>query len=121
MASVAKTETRRKKIKANRAIISGRGASAKTMKADYEKKVGKTQQQLKRLESKHNNVVAALETETENANHRQELKSKSNENESWPDKVSTLNSKLHVLNKRKVSSLLNKRRSLIFAGRCVSC
>jgi hypothetical protein len=57
-----------KKIMAKKAFILELGASAETMKADYESKMNKAQQQLKRLESKHNNVVAALEAE--NANHR---------------------------------------------------
>jgi hypothetical protein len=37
------------------------------MKADYESRKCEVQQQLKRLESKHKNVDAALEAE--NANH----------------------------------------------------
>ena len=102
MASVAEIENWRKKRRANRAIISRFGASAEAMTADYKNRKCKPQQQLKRLESKHKNVVSALEAE--NANHRwiaQELKSKSNENESWREKVSTLNSNLQVLDKRE--------------------
>jgi hypothetical protein len=43
------------------------GASAEIMKADYESRKCEAQQQLKRLESKHKNVDAALEVE--NSNH----------------------------------------------------
>ena len=81
------------------------------MKADYENKISKAQQQLKRLESKHKNVVAALEAE--NANHRrtaQELRSKSNENESWRDKVSTFNSTLDVLDGLKIKLAAEKKK-----------
>ena len=38
------------------------GRQAGTIKADYETKMSKALQQLKRLKSKHNNVVAAFET-----------------------------------------------------------
>jgi hypothetical protein len=94
MASAAETENLKEENRANRAIILGLGASVETMKADYENKLSKGQQQLKRLESKYKNVVASLEAE--NTDHRrtaQKLRSKSNENESWREKVSTLNSR----------------------------
>ena len=102
MASAAETENLKEENRANRAIILGLGASVETMKADYENKISKAQQQLKRLESKHKNVVASLEAE--NTDHRrtaQELRSKSNENESWREKVSTLNSTLDVVDDLK--------------------
>ena len=65
-ASVAETKNRRKKTRANRAIILGLGASAETMKAEYESRKCEAQQQMKCLESKHKNVVAALEAENAN-------------------------------------------------------
>ena len=81
MASVAETENLKEENRANKAIILGLGASVETMKADYENKLSKGQQQLKSLESKRKNVVAPLEAE--NADHRriaQELKGKPKEN-----------------------------------------
>ena len=111
MASAAETENLKEENRANRAIILGLGASVETMKADYENKLSKGQQQLKRLESKYKNVVASLEAE--NTDHRrtaQELRSKSNENESWREKVSTLNSRLDVLDDLKIKFAAEQKK-----------
>jgi hypothetical protein len=51
MASVAETEKLKDDNRANKAIISGLGTSARTMKVDYENKISKAQQQLKRLKN----------------------------------------------------------------------
>ena len=81
------------------------------MKADYENKLSKGQQQLKHLESKYKNVVGSLEAK--NTDHRrtdQELRSRSNENESWREKVSTLNSRLDVLDDLKIKFAAEQKK-----------
>ena len=111
MASAAETKSLKEENRANRAIILGLGASVETMKADHENKLSEGQQQLKRLESKYKNVVGSLEAE--NTDHRrtdQELRSKSNENESWREKVYTLNSTLDVLDDLKIKFAVEQKK-----------
>jgi hypothetical protein len=56
-------------------------------------------------------VVASLETE--NTDHRrtaQEIRSKSNENESWREKVYTLNSTLDVFDDLKIKFAAERKK-----------